>query len=342
MTPRKRIIPVFIPHLGCPYQCVFCNQKLITGQDYAATEASVKTALEAAGCRNDAKCLSDPYEVAFYGGSFTAIPAAVQEKLLSMILPYREQGWISSIRCSTRPDAISSDILEMLCHYGVDTVELGCQSMDDSVLKASGRGHDSKSVLNASRLVHDHGMHLVLQMMTGLPGSSLESDCYTAERLIRLSPDGVRIYPTVILRDTPLYQLWQNGDYKEHTVEDAVIVCSKIVPMFQMAKIPIIRLGLNPNDELTAGDAAGGAYHPAFGELVYSRIMLNKVLDHLSGQELSDIVDLHVSPAYVSKMTGNQKHNIIQLSAQFPQCIFRVVPDPSVPAGEVEVPLQKG
>lgn len=341
MSPRNRILPVFIPHLGCPYHCVFCNQNAITGQDYSATAEMVNIELEQVGCRRYEACDSAPFEVAFYGGSFTAIPKEVQETLLSIVQPYRATGWVRSIRCSTRPDAISPDILQLLGRYGVETIELGCQSMDDDVLIKSGRGHKAEDVVRASRLIRDEGFHLILQMMTGLPGSDPDKDLQTARELIELDPDGVRIYPTVIIRNTPLFNMWKKGECEEHKVEDAVCICSRIVPMFLESGIPVIRLGLNPSDDLSGGTAAGGAYHPSFGELVYSRIMRNRAEQILQSRKMSGLVELHVSPSFVSKMTGNRKSNLDYLSRIFPDMEFRVIPDDSVPDWDVAIPLQK-
>lgn len=342
MIPRNKILPVFIPHLGCPYHCVFCNQNAITGQDYSVTVELLKDELENAGCLTDVNRDADSYELAFYGGSFTAIPEEIQRELLSVVQPYRKTGWIRSIRCSTRPDAIFSDNLEMLREFGVKTIELGCQSMEDDVLLRSGRGHTSADVVKAVRRIRDHGFQLVLQMMTGLPGSDPEKDLMTAGKLAELEPDGVRIYPTVIIRDTPLYDLWQAGKYEEHTVEDAVNICSRIVPLFQEKQIPIIRLGLNPSDDLSGGIAAGGAYHPSLGELVYSRIMRNRAETILRLRGLSGPVELHVAPSFVSKMTGNRRCNLEYLHRSFPDMVFSIVPDDQVPEWDVVVPLQKG
>ena len=342
MSPRNRILPVFIPHLGCPYHCVFCNQNAITGQDYSASVEMVRNELKQAGCRQDMECVAEPYEVAFYGGSFTAIPEEVQKEFLSVVQPYRKSGWIRSVRCSTRPDAISLHNLSFLREQGVETIELGCQSMVDDVLFRSGRGHSAGDVREAADLIRSQGFYLVLQMMTGLPGSDPDKDLLTAVRLADMKPDGVRVYPTVIIRDTPLYDLWQKGEYREHTVEDAVSICSRIVPLFHEKQIPIIRLGLNPSDELSGGIAAGGAYHPSFGELVYSRVMRNRAEDILRNRHLSDVTELHVAPSFVSKMTGNRRCNLEYLSSTFSGTVFRVVPDTFVPEWDVVVPLQKG
>ena len=167
-------------------------------------------------------------------------------------------------------------MLATLKRYSVQTVELGAQSLCDKVLYLSGRGHTAKEVEDASRLVKEAGFELILQMMTGLPGDTDESCLETAKKIIALKPNGVRIYPTVIVRDTALYDMWKAGKYIEHTVEDAVRVCAKLTKLFDFSGIPIIRMGLNPTEDLSAGDAVGGAYHPALGELVRSRMMLDK------------------------------------------------------------------
>ena len=288
MSARETIIPVFVPHLGCPHDCVFCNQRRISGRQEPAAPDSVHTAIAQAAAlpTNGAK-----RQLAFYGGSFTAIPTAQQEALLAAAEEEIRAGRIDSIRLSTRPDAIDEEVLTRLRAYGVETVELGAQSMDDEVLRLSGRGHTAEDVERAARLVKEAGFRLILQMMTGLPG-----DMRTAEKLIALRPDGVRIYPTVIVRDTALFELWQAGKYREHRVEDAVCVCARLLPLFEAAGIPVIRLGLNPTEELSAGAAAGGAYHPALGELVKSRILREKAAALLEGVVPGSSATLHVHP----------------------------------------------
>ncbi len=312
MTARKNIIPVFIPHLGCPHDCVFCNQKRISGSLLPACPEDVVRAIE-----KGLEYCSQPPQLAFYGGSFTAIEKEQQIALLSAAKPYIESGRIHSIRLSTRPDAISPEILQMLRQYGVDTIELGAQSMINSVLLKSGRGHLAEDTEKASALIKAAGFKLILQMMTGLPGSDDAKDIESARRIIALCPDGVRIYPTVIIKDTALFDLWQQESYTEHCVEDAVRVCSVILPMFEAAAIPVIRLGLNPTDELSGGDALGGAYHPALGELVKSRIMLNKARELLSGGTWGKNIVLAVSASQVSQMSGQHRCNIKALKEEF-------------------------
>jgi len=314
MSARENIVPVFVPHLGCPNDCVFCNQRRISGSQEPATAQTVKQAVEKAAAlpRNGAK-----RQLAFYGGSFTAIPLEQQLALLDAAKEEMERGRIDSIRLSTRPDAIDGEILKRLREYGVETIELGAQSMDDEVLRLSGRGHTVEDVENASRMIKAEGFKLILQMMTGLPGDSIEKARETARRIILLEPDGVRIYPTVIVRDTALYELWLAGRYAEHSVEDAVEYCAEILPMFSAAGIPVIRLGLNPTDDLSGGDAVGGAYHPALGELVKSRIMLRRAEELLQGVPAGSRVILQVGRGKTSQMLGQHRCNVQQLREGF-------------------------
>ncbi len=333
MTARNSIIPVFVPHLGCPNDCVFCNQRRISGHIEPATAQTVKNAIE------DAAALTPQgtkRQLAFYGGSFTAIPEARQVELFEAAQPYLEDGTISSIRLSTRPDAIDAAVLKRLEKYGVTVVELGAQSMCDRVLELSGRGHDSAAVENASRLVKAAGFDLILQMMTGLPGDTDESCIETVKKIIALEPDGVRIYPTVIVRDTVLCDMWRAGTYKEHTVDDAVRICAKIVPMFETAQIPIIRMGLNPTEDLSGGDALAGAYHPALGELVRSRIMLQKARGLLAGTAPRSRVTLGVNRSDVSKMVGQHRCNVKALMEEFSLRELKIH-EASVKSGEISI-----
>lgn len=327
MSARESIIPVFVPHLGCPNDCVFCNQRRISGSVAPATAEDVVSAIE------NALRLTPPgtrRQLAFYGGSFTAIPVAEQESLLGAAAPYLERGDIASLRLSTRPDAIDGAVLRRLRSYGVETIELGAQSMSERVLALSGRGHTAADVEDAARAVKGAGFRLILQMMTGLPGADDESDVESARRIAALGPDGVRVYPTVIVRDTALCDLWRAGRYKEHTVEDAVRVCARILPVFEQAGIPVIRLGLNPTEDLSGGDAVGGAYHPALGELVKSRIMRDRAEKILSGAKRGEQAVLRVNPRLMSQLVGQHGANRAYLVERFGLDGLRVIQDPDV------------
>ena len=307
---KHRILPLFIPHLGCPNQCVFCNQKRISGSLFPVSGEDVRIALSGLGDEKN-------YELAFYGGSFTAIPIEEQRSLLEAAQPFRETGTITAIRVSTRPDAIDAERLTLLKAMGVTTIELGAQSMNEEVLLLSRRGHSAEDVAKASRMIRERGFSLVLQMMTGLPGETKESSVESAKRIIALGPDAVRLYPTVIIRDTPLYESWLRGEYKEHTVEDAVEVCAELLPLFAAAHIPVIRLGLNPTDELSGGQAVGGAYHPALGELVRSRLCRRECEALLTGTEPGSSVTVFVPERLLSRYIGQKKANVAYLTERF-------------------------
>ena len=332
MSARAEILPVFVPHLGCGHACVFCNQRRISGEKTPASAETVRRAVrEAEGLPRAGK-----RELAFYGGSFTAINGEKQEELLRAAKEALDAGKIDAIRLSTRPDAIDEAVLARLRFYGVETVELGAQSMDDTVLAASRRGHTAGDVFRACAMVKAAGFRLVLQMMTGLPGDSPGRCVETARRLIRCRPDGVRIYPTVIVKDTELYELWQAGAYREHTVEDAVSVCARIVPLFERAGIPVIRLGLNPTEELSAGAAAAGAYHPALGELVRSRILYDRAAALLRNTPPGSRVVLAVHPSQISQMTGQHRRNVAALREKYELADLRVSAGDCAP-GEIRV-----
>ena len=333
MTARKSIIPVFVPHLGCPTDCAFCNQRRSSGHTEPATAQTVKTAIENAAALSPK---GTKRQWACYGASFTAIPVAEQTALFEAAKPYLDDGTISSIRLSTRPDAIDAETLARLKKYSVQTVELGAQSLCDKVLWLSNRGHTAKEVEDAAIMVKQAGFELILQMMTGLPGDTDESCVETAKKIIALRPDGVRIYPTVIVRDTELYDMWKAGTYKEHTVSDAVRVCAKITKLFDEAGIPIIRMGLNPTEDLSGGDAVGGAYHPALGELVRSRMMLDKAVKLLDGVEPDKRVVLGVNKSDVSKMIGQHRCNAEALKSQFKLKSIKIM-QTDINSGEIKL-----
>ena len=332
MSARNRIYPVFIPHLGCPHACVFCNQHEITG-------AAAEEAMRQLNSLTELPPQEEPYELAFYGGSFTAIPVPQQLRYLNTAKRAKEKGVIHTIRLSTRPDAVDPETLERLKQFGVRTVELGAQSMRDEVLTASGRGHSAGDVQNASRMIHEAGLNLVLQMMTGLPGDDDDGAEDTARQLIALRPDAVRIYPTVIVRGTALEARWKAGEYREHTVEDAVRVCARILPLFEAAGIPVIRLGLNPTEELSGGAALAGAYHPALGELVRSRILRNRAeqnMEELNCRRKS--ITIRVPEKQLSQMLGQKRCNIEWLKERFDLSSLTVIPDDEISDLVIERP----
>lgn len=296
---KKGNISIFVPHNGCPQQCSFCNQKTITGKEKQPTADDVKNAVETALKRSGYK-----YEIAFFGGSFTAIDRDYMVSLLKTASEYVDGDRIYGIRISTRPDFIDDNVLKILKQYKVSAIELGAQSMDDGVLKANLRGHTGGDIENASELIKSYGFELGLQMMTGLYLDTDEKSIETAKRIIALQPETVRIYPTVVLKGTMLADLYEKELYKPQTVDDAANLCTKLVPMFEEAGIKVIRLGLHASPDIKKNMVAG-AYHDSFGEIVQSRFMLNRILRYPPGD-----YEIMINPKSLSKLKGQQKRNI--------------------------------
>lgn len=306
-------LSVFIPHLGCPNQCSFCNQKAITGHSRAPSVKEVEAVLEEA-CQG-LRTPPEETEIAFFGGSFTAVEPAYMEGLLKTGQSFVRRFGLKGIRVSTRPDRVDTRVLALLKEYGVTAVELGAQSMDDRVLSLNRRGHTAKAVEEASRRIQEMGMELGLQMMTGLYGQTGESAWETAKALAALGPDTVRIYPTVVLRGTYLHQLLEQGVYRPQTLEEGVSLCSGLLLFFHRLGIPVIKLGLHASQEVER-DRVGGAYHPAFRELCESRIYWQLAREQLLAAQGSPSV-IRVGPSMVSKMVGQKRANLTRLEEEF-------------------------
>ncbi|HPT77819.1 MAG TPA: radical SAM protein [Candidatus Atribacteria bacterium] len=300
--------------LGCKHQCVFCNQHVVTGMHEKSQLADVAAQLDTgmSTVTRDNPCR----EIAFYGGSFTCLPKELQQEILSMARPYIEEQLAFGIRISTRPDYISNDILSMLKELSVTTIELGIQSTDDDVLIASGRGHKAADIFDSAKLIKKQGFALGLQMMTGLPEDTFGRSVKTAIDMISLRPDLVRIYPTLVLKGAPLEELLDKGRYHPLTVDEAVERVSILKMLFENSNIPVIRTGLQANEELDTGSGfREGPYHPAFGELVESRIYykwFSYIIDSIIPPAVRS-VDFSVHPAELSKAIGNKRGNIEKL-----------------------------
>ena len=321
---KKGNISLFIPHLGCPHKCSFCNQNTITGKQTQPSTDDVRAAVETALRKKNYD-----YEIAFFGGSFTAIDREYMLSLLKAAYDYVKDGRVNGIRISTRPDCIDEEVLDILKKYGVTSIELGAQSMDDEVLRANFRGHTAEDVENASRLIKSYGFELGLQMMTGLYLDTDEKAIETAKKLIALSPDTIRIYPTVVLKNTYLAKLFDDEIYKPQTVDDAAKLCTKIVPMFEKAGIRVIRLGLHSSPELKKNMIAG-AFHDSFGEIVKSRYMLNKILKYPPAD-----YEIVVNSKSVSQLKGQQKRNIYFLMEEGYN--IKVTVNDKVAAGDIKI-----
>ena len=312
-------ISIFVPHKGCPNDCSFCNQRAISGQMASATPKDVEDAVETA---IKYKVPPKNTEIAFFGGSFTAIEMEDMLSLLTAAKHFLDIYKFKGIRISTRPDCINEDILSTLKNYGVTAIELGAQSMNDDVLFANRRGHTAEDVRKASKLIRDCDFELGLQMMTGLYKSDFEKDEQTALEIIKIKPDTVRIYPTVVLKNTHLGYLQEMGEYIAPTAEDSAEFCAKLLQMFQQENIKVIKLGLH-SSETVESDMIGGAYHPAFRELCEGHIYLTKILEKLSEKDKNQQYVIYVNKKVLSKAKGQQKRNEKALKNQGFHCIIK-------------------
>ena len=297
-------VALFVPHLGCPNNCIFCNQKTISGKCEELKAQEIISSVETAK-----KTPHDVHnsEIAFFGGSFTAIEREKMLQYLETASAFVGDDF-GGIRISTRPDAIDEEILEILKKYSVTSIELGAQSMCDDVLLLNERGHCAEDTRRAARLIKEHGFSLGLQMMTGLYGSSREKDMYTARQFVELKPDTVRIYPTVVLEGTRLAEYYENGMYTPETLEESVEKCSILLELFHKNSIRVIRLGLHSGGNVEEGFIAG-VYHPAFRELCEAGIYKNLVSAELNEMPKGSYT-VSVNPRVISKMTGQKKSNI--------------------------------
>ncbi len=324
------IIPFFIPHAGCPHRCVFCSQPRITGQASSVRPEDVPQTIEAylatakPAIRN---------EVAFYGGSFTALLPAVQAAYLGAIQAFLDDDRVSAIRLSTRPDRIDPEVLLLLGRYRVRTVELGAQSLSDPVLAWSGRGHSAADTVRAAGLLRDRGFQVGIQLMAGLPGDTDASFHETIRRTIALRPDCVRIYPLLVLTGTELARQYRNGTYKPLELDEAVALCRDALEAFSDAKIPVIRMGLPATASLAEpGAILAGPAHPAFRQLVESAVWLDRMRRMLRGRATRNgAVQFLVHPADLSSVIGAGRKNIGLVRKEFGIQEIRIKTDKDIP-----------
>ena len=315
-------IPVFIPHLGCPNQCVFCNQRSISEhKDFC--EESVRDEIEQV---LSTLSPSDEAEIAFFGGSFTGIDRGLMCRLLDLAQAYVTAGRVKSIRLSTRPDYIDGEILSILSRHAVKTIELGLQSMDDAVLLSCRRGHTAADAERACRAVVGAGFSLVGQMMIGLPGSTPESEMMTAQKICDLGASAVRIYPTVVFYDTPVCEMAQHGHYAPLTVEEAVERTAPVLQFFRARALPCIRVGLCATESLTSPDAVyAGPNHPALGEMILGECLYQKVRAAVLQAGLAgEGIVLEVPPRELSATVGQHRRNIEKLQRETGVTVHRV------------------
>lgn len=308
-------IPIFIPELACPFQCVFCDQRKISGTAKTPSMQEVDEIIQKH--LNTLPTEKAFVEIGFFGGNFTGIPEADQRTFLSIAQKYVDQTHIQSIRLSTRPDYINPDVLSLLKEYAVQTIELGAQSMDEGVLIKSGRGHTAQDVIDSSLLITEAGFNLGLQMMLGLPGDDLEKCIETARQIVKLKPKDVRIYPTLVIEGTELAELFKEGKYKPLNMNDAVLWTKEVYRIFEAAGLNIIRVGLHPSEELTNNKALlAGPYHPNFREMVLTEMWKARILEKLEFKANKSLI-IYVAPQELNHAIGFGSTNITFLENKF-------------------------
>lgn len=315
---KHYIIPIFVPHFGCPYDCVFCNQKKITGLSTNVTSSEVENIIK----EHLKYFKKDSFiEIAFYGGSFTAIDINTQRELLEIPYKYKQEKLVDEIRVSTRPDAIDIQILDNLKKYGVNTIELGCQSLNDEVLSNSNRGHTSFDVYKSAKLIQDYGFNLGLQMMLGLPGDTLEKSLKTALEFIKLKPYCVRIYPTLVIKETYLEKIYFKKEYYPLTLEESIDITTPILILFYLHNINVIRVGLQATENIQLGkDVVAGPFHPAYRQLVESNIfklIINNCIKHYKMKTKGQIMKIQSSNKNISNIAGQKSSNISYFKEEY-------------------------
>ncbi|MBN2079591.1 MAG: radical SAM protein [Spirochaetes bacterium] len=319
MTKKRITIPVFIPHSGCPHRCVFCNQRDATGHATPSSPALVDELVSEYLPHIGSSV--NRVELAFFGGSFTGMDHRIQEAYLARARHHLDRNAIHGIRLSTRPDYITDEIVSFLAASGVSTIELGVQSFDDTVLMASGRGHDSTATFRAVESIHRQGIDLVIQLMPGLPGETRPSALRSAHIAAGLSPAGVRIYPTVVLRGTALEERYRSGAYVPLAMDEAIELCRDIYGVFVSRGIPVIRMGIHPLAPERISAVVAGPYHPSFGHLVKARFrrdeMMAIVREYLSRNEHVHTIRFLIPSRNTEEYIGYRRENIRHIQHYF-------------------------
>ena len=338
------VIPVFVPHLGCPNDCIFCNQKSISGQKKNLTKEEAKKTIEY--YLENIKDKEGKKEIAFFGGSFTGIDVKIQEELLQLAYEYIEDGKVDSIRISTRPDYIDKEILKRLKKYKVKTIELGVQSANNYILNRANRGHSFEDVKKASRLIRWYGFNLGHQMMVGLPESTRIDEINTAKSLIKLRPKMVRIYPVLVIKGTKLEQEYKDEVYEPLTVVQAVETCKELVKMFVKKNIEVIRVGLQNTDEISEpqnnkSEVVAGPFHPAFRQLVESDLWYDSIVEKIKKLNVKvKEVEVTVNPIDVNNVIGHKKENVIKLKETYEVDLI-VKQDQDIKEGKSKIVITK-
>lgn len=325
-------ISIFVPHIGCPHRCSFCDQRTISGTQKAPSGDDVREIC--AKALNEVRSPENT-EIAFFGGSFTAIPQKYMLELLTSAGEFIGDGKFKGIRISTRPDYITPEILDILRKYGVTAIELGAQSMVNHVLEANERGHTAEDVYKASDLIRSYGFELGLQMMTGLYKSTEKNEFETIDNIIKICPDTVRIYPVVVLKDTKLAELLESGEYNPFEFDTVLEICSIALMRFEYEGIKVIKCGLHAS-EFVEKDMIGGFYHPAFREICESLIYRWRTEEFIAYHEPeNNTYKIAVNPSCISKAVGQKKSNIEYFTKQGIE--IKIIGDENVAKYEVEL-----
>ena len=335
---KPLIVPVFIPHQGCPHRCIFCEQEKITSQKKVdINEEYLKTIVERAIASKNFDRHRAP-EIAFFGGTFTGIPLEIMKELLHTASAYLEKGLFHSIRVSTRPDAIDQGRLTMMKEYGVRTVELGAQSMDDGVLNLSNRGHSALDTEEACRTLRDEGLRLGIQLMPGLPGETNEIFFETIHRVISLRPDFVRLYPALVISGTGLARLYEEGKYSPLGLHKAVDLCVEACMMLEREGITVIRIGLMSSPSLLEpGRIIAGPWHPAFGHLVRSAIYQKGIEDNLLGTKNVDAINIYARESDISLLRGYKNSGLELIKKNTGAELIKILSDNSIQPGKIRI-----
>ena len=332
MIQKPLVIPVFLPHLGCPHKCAFCDQSVITGagHDYNITE-KLKSLVDK--FLNYKKENRSTVQIAFYGGNFLGLEKKLILSLLAESAKFIDKGKVDSIRFSTRPDTIDEERLKVIQDFPVSTIEIGVQSMNDRVLAKAKRGHTSRDTINAFRLLKKYGYTIGAQMMVGLPEDNDIISLETGRRIVRLSPDFVRIYPTVVIAGSLLSKWYKNGEYTPMPIDGCVTLVKLLYLMFKKNGIRVIRMGLQASMDLDKDSTIlAGPYHPAFGHMVFSEFFLDMAakLVESGGKANATAIKIRVNPNSISKMRGLKNKNIEILKQRFSIKAVSIVADPSI------------
>ena len=334
--PGHLIVPIFIPNQGCPHRCIFCEQERITSQVGGPVDGQhVKKALDRSLQTNDFSSRLNT-EVAFFGGTFTRLSTGRIRELLEAVSPYIQKGLFHSIRVSTRPDALDEERLDLMKSYGVTTVELGAQSMDNNVLSISQRGHTAEDTINAVRFLRAWDFRVGIQLMPGLPGDSEEKIHSTVSKVITLKPDMVRLYPTLVIQGTELACLYREGRYRPMSLEKAVHVCIESCARLEAKDIPVIRIGLMSSPTLLQkGQIIAGPWHPAFGFLVRSGIHQKGIEQDLPKPGEASKIKIRVPEREIPLLRGYKNRGLKWIEQKTGAVIVGIQADNSIASGRV-------